>query len=74
VVLAFSIIELPAAWPVQWLVLLIGSVAVTFAAYEGIRRVGWLRILFGMKPRRPPSPGRPTASPETRDMVGTARR
>lgn len=72
VVLAFSLVELPAAWPVQWLVLLIGSVAITFAGYEAVRRVGWLRFLFGMRPRVATTPA-PPVEPVLPEKVGAAR-
>jgi len=52
VLLAFVIVGLPLAWPLQAALLLVASVAVTFAAYEGVRRVAPLRFAFGMKPRR----------------------
>jgi peptidoglycan/LPS O-acetylase OafA/YrhL len=52
VILAFYVIRMNAPWGVQWLVLLAGAAAGTFLAYEGLRRVNWLRFLFGMPPRR----------------------
>ncbi len=52
VIIGFYVIRLDAAWPVQWVVLLAAGVAATFAAYEGVRRVPWLRTLFGMRPAR----------------------
>lgn len=52
VVLAFYVVGLDVAWTAQWAVLLIGSVVLTFICYEGVRRVGTLRYLFGMRPRR----------------------
>jgi len=56
VILAFYVIRLDAPWGVQWLVLLAGAVGGTFLLYEGLRRVNWLRFLFGMHPRRPVAP------------------
>jgi peptidoglycan/LPS O-acetylase OafA/YrhL len=53
VVLAFYVIRIGTPWEVQWLLLLAGAVAGTFLLYEGLRRVNWLRFLFGMHPRRP---------------------
>lgn len=50
VVLAFYIVQLPAAWWIQWAVLLAASVAATFGLYEVVWRVGVLRFLFGMRP------------------------
>lgn len=52
VVAAFSIVGLAAAEPLQWLTLLVVSVAVTFALYEVVRRSAVTRFLFGMRPRR----------------------
>lgn len=52
VVAAFSIVGLGAAEPLQWLTLLVVSVAVTFALYEVVRRLAVTRFLFGMRPRR----------------------
>lgn len=67
VITAFYVIDITMPWGVQWAVLLVLSVALTFLLYELVRRVGWLRSLFGMRPRadhtlRPMSPryrGRP---------------
>ncbi len=50
VVAASSIVRLPVAWPVGWTVLLAVAIAVSFALYEGVRRIGVLRFLFGMRP------------------------
>ena len=58
VILAFYVIRMDAPWGVQWLVLLAGAAAGTFLAYEGLRRVNWLRFLFGMPPRRSAPSGR----------------
>jgi glucan biosynthesis protein C len=64
VVLAFYVIRIGTPWGVQWLLLLAGAVAGTFLLYEGLRRVNWLRFLFGMRPRRPaPTPPAAAASP-----------
>jgi len=52
VVAAFSIVGLAAAEPLQWLTLLVVSVACTFALYEVVRRVAVTRFLFGMRPKR----------------------
>lgn len=65
VVLAFYIVGLEVAWPVQWLILLVVSVAATFLLYGGVRRVGWLRFLFGMRPLRR-GPGGVLSSPPRR--------
>jgi glucan biosynthesis protein C len=52
VVLAFSIVHLPAAEPLQWLTLLVSSLALTFALFEAVRRFAPSRFLFGMRPLR----------------------
>ena len=62
-ILAFYVIRIDAPWGVQWLVLLAGAVAGTFLAYEGLRRVNWLRFLFGMHPRRPAPSARVADTP-----------
>lgn len=51
VLLAAVTVTLPLVWPAQWAVLLVASVALTFALYEAVRRVGALRFVFGMRPR-----------------------
>lgn len=49
VVSGFYLVRLlPQPW-ISWPILILISVAVTFALYEGVRRVGPLRFLFGMK-------------------------
>lgn len=50
VVLAFYLVQLPGPWAVQWVALLAAVLAVTFALYEVVRRMGMLRFLFGMRP------------------------
>lgn len=62
VLLAFYIIEMPGPWFVQWVLLLIAAVAVTFGLYELVRRVGILRYCFGMRPKRRLEAG-PVAAP-----------
>jgi peptidoglycan/LPS O-acetylase OafA/YrhL len=52
VIVAFYVVSIPTARPVQWIVLLVGSVLSTFALYEIVRRLGFLRLLFGMKSRK----------------------
>jgi len=54
VILAFYLVGVDVPWTAQWWLLLAASVVVTFLVYEGLRRVGWLRFLFGMRPRRKP--------------------
>ena len=66
VVAAFYIVGLHVAEPLQWLTLLIVSVAGTFALYEGVRRLPVTRFLFGMRPLKKPAaeevkPARPAA-------------
>jgi len=51
VAIAAVAVTLPLVWPAQWAVLFVASVALTFALYEAVRRVGPLRFVFGMKPR-----------------------
>lgn len=46
----------PQPW-LGWPLLIVLSAAVTFALYEGVRRVGALRFLFGMRPARRPDTG-----------------
>jgi len=52
VVLAWYIVRMPGPWALQWVLLLALSIAGTFGLYEVVRRLGVLRFLFGMKPRR----------------------
>jgi peptidoglycan/LPS O-acetylase OafA/YrhL len=50
-------------WPaIGWPLLMVLAVAITFALYEVVRRVGALRFLFGMRPKRPTSEQSPAAS------------
>ncbi len=51
VVLAWFVVRTPIGGAVQWVVILVGSVATSFALYEVVRRVGPLRFLFGMRPK-----------------------
>ena len=62
VVAAFYIVGLPAAEPLQWLTLLVVSVACTFALYEVVRRSAVTRFLFGMRPTRKVAPAGRTAA------------
>ena len=52
VIAAFYVVDLAAAEPLQWLTLLVVSVAGTFALYEVVRRTRVTRWAFGMKPLR----------------------
>lgn len=52
VIAAFYVVELPAAEGLQWLVLLVVSVAGSFVLYELVRRFQTTRFLFGMRPLR----------------------
>jgi glucans biosynthesis protein C len=60
VILAFYVVGFAIPEPAQWVVLLVLAVTSTFALYEIVRRVGALRFLLGMRPRRaatgPPQP------------------
>lgn len=51
IVVAVYVLGLDIPWAVQWVVLLAASVALTVLCYEIVRRVAWLRPLFGMRPR-----------------------
>ena len=55
VVIAFYLVQVPIWWLLQWFLLLVAAVAVTYGLYEGVRRVGWLRFCFGMRPKRRPA-------------------
>lgn len=50
VVIAFYIVQAVLGGPLQWLAILVGAVAATFAVYEVVRRAPALRFLFGMRP------------------------
>lgn len=50
VVIAFYVVRMPVGTVVQWLVLLVASVTVTFTTYELVRRVPSLRCACGIKP------------------------
>ncbi|MDH4139990.1 MAG: acyltransferase family protein, partial [Coriobacteriia bacterium] len=52
VILAWYVVRLAVAWQLQWTVLFLASIAVTFAAYEVVRRVSPLRFFFGMRPKK----------------------
>jgi peptidoglycan/LPS O-acetylase OafA/YrhL len=52
VIAAFYVVSLQATEPLQWLTLLVVSVAGTFALYELVRRFQTTRFLFGMRPLR----------------------
>lgn len=49
VFLAYFIVRMPGGWPVQWLLLFVGSVAGSFGLYEVVRRIPGVRFLFGLK-------------------------
>lgn len=51
VVLAAFIVPIPAAWWIQWTLLLVASVAVTFGLYEASRRSQPVRFMLGMRPK-----------------------
>ena len=69
VVLAFYIVGLPAAQPLQWLTLLVVSVVSTYALYEVVRRLSISRALFGMRPLKKQRGGEPVPA-----EVGSAAR
>ena len=52
VILAFQVVSFAVPVPAQAAILFVLAVASTFALYEIVRRVGVLRFLFGMRPRR----------------------
>lgn len=52
VVSAFFLIRSAAAWPAQWLAILVVAVAATFGLYDLVRRTPVTRFLFGMRAKR----------------------
>jgi len=52
VVFAFYLVGWAVWEPLQWLALIVLSVLVTFALYEGVRRWSATRFLFGMRPKK----------------------
>jgi glucan biosynthesis protein C len=55
IAIAFYVVQWDAGIPVKLLTVVIGSFAVTIGLYELlIRRIGPLRVVFGMKAKRPP--------------------
>jgi len=52
IIVAFYVVQIAAPRPVQWILLLIGAVLGTYALYEIVRRIGVLRFLLGMRPRK----------------------
>ena len=52
VVVGWFVVRTSMGGALQWVAVLTGSVAVSFAMYEIVRRVGVLRFLFGMRPAR----------------------
>lgn len=64
IIVAFYVVQIAAPRPVQWILLLIGAVLGTYALYEIVRRIGVLRFLLGMRPRkRAPRAAGPAAAP-----------
>jgi hypothetical protein len=53
VIIAFFVVDFAIPRAAQWIVLLVLAVAATFALYEIVRRVGFLRFLLGMRRRKP---------------------
>jgi glucan biosynthesis protein C len=74
VVIAFYVVGLAAAEPLQWLTLLVASVAVTFALYELVRRFSVSRFLFGMRPLKKRSAPAPVTGKAGPSAVGPAAR
>lgn len=58
VVLAWWMARLPMPAVAQWVILLTGSVAITFAAYEALRRVPYARVVIGVRAPSAPRPPR----------------
>jgi len=52
VIIGYYLVRVVVPGPVQWIALLVASVAGTFILYEIVRRLNVLRFLFGMKRRR----------------------
>jgi glucans biosynthesis protein C len=65
VVLGFWLVKMNLPWAAQWIALLTAATAATFLLYAGLRRVGWLRALFGMRPLPRPNPVPVTEKPPT---------
>lgn len=61
VVVAFCVVRVVGGAWTGFFAVLAASTLVTFALYEGVRRVSVLRALFGMKPVPTPAPERATA-------------
>jgi peptidoglycan/LPS O-acetylase OafA/YrhL len=64
VIAAFYLVALPAAEPLQWLTLLVVSVAATFSLYEVVRRFQTTRFLFGMHPIKKRREREPRRAPD----------
>jgi peptidoglycan/LPS O-acetylase OafA/YrhL len=62
VIAAFYVVDLAAAEPLQWLTLLVVSVAGTFGLYEIVRRTRVTRWAFGMRIGRPAGTKQPDAA------------
>ena len=72
VIVAFFVVDFAIPRAAQWAVLLALSVASTFALYEIVRRVAFLRFLLGMRGRRRAAPAA-GAGPAPADMEAGAR-
>jgi peptidoglycan/LPS O-acetylase OafA/YrhL len=75
VIAAVYIVRLATTEPLQWLTLLVVSVAGTFALYEVVRRFAVTRYLFGMRPAKKQSERRvvgssPVAPPAVPSSAG----
>jgi peptidoglycan/LPS O-acetylase OafA/YrhL len=69
VVVAFYVVGLAIAWPLQWIVVFAAGVAGTFLTYEVVRRVEWARVVFGMRPL-PLRTTQRTSAPMSADPAG----
>lgn len=55
-VIGWFVVQMDADPVVKYVIINLGTFALTFAVYEVIRRVGFLRFAFGMKPRASSAP------------------
>jgi glucan biosynthesis protein C len=57
VLIAYYVVQWPVGILPKWLVISMLALALVLGLYLLIRRVSWMRWLFGMKPRQPEAPG-----------------
>jgi surface polysaccharide O-acyltransferase-like enzyme len=55
VAVAFYVFQLTSSVPLQVILIIIGTIIMTVAAYEALSRIPGLRFLFGIKKARPPA-------------------